>query len=502
MPRSGVIPPLAYPAHRLVVALGLFAIVPLGIAIGQGWGMIGIVAVGLAWLYGLIGVRWQRGFYGLLIYLPFAGVVTLAFSPWQAPLLFKDLLFLLPAYLGFFTRLALRRESLYHLPRLPIGLMVALGLLVIAQMANPGVENRLMGLIGLKVWLLYLPLFLLSFALVASERDLLLLLHLLVALSFIPTIIGITQAVLAMAIGYHPTMEIFYREVAGPATQGFVQFEVGGGVIARIPSTFTFATQYFGYTLAMLAPCYAVWRGDPSPWWRRLGGGALMIAVLASFLSGARTAFVFVPLLLFLIFWFERGFAGLVRSGAYAAGLLFTSLAILGISGSALYMHISALFIHYGEDIAYGGLAQAISAAPWGTGTGTNTGPARYAFTDPESFVRIENYYAKAAYELGVPGLLLVVSLFFSLVLLGYRSHQKLQSPALRSCSAGLLAFLVAITLNSFKGWQIDLDPVNVYFWIFAGVLMKFPILEHADDSTKQPSWNISCFGRQAGGFS
>src|SRR5262249_25765649 len=161
---------------------------------------IGIVVIGLVWLYGLIGVRWQRGFYGLLIYLPFAGVVTLAFSPWQAPLLFKDLLFLLPAYLGFFTRLALCRESLYHLPRLPIGLMVALGLLVVAQMANPGVENRLMGLIGLKVWLFYLPLFLLSFALVASERDLFLLLHLLVGLSLIPAIIGITQAVLAMAI--------------------------------------------------------------------------------------------------------------------------------------------------------------------------------------------------------------------------------------------------------------------------------------------------------------
>jgi hypothetical protein len=41
-----------------------------------------------------------------------------------------------------------------------------------------------------------------------------------------------------------------------------------------------------------------------------------------------------------------------------------------------------------------------------------------------------------------------------------------------------------------------------VYFWVFAGVLMKFPILEHADNSTKQPSWNISCFARQAGGFS
>ena len=444
--------------------------------------MIGIAAVALVWLYGLIGVRWQRGVYGLLIYLPFAGVVTLAFFPWKGPLLFKDLLFLLPAYLGFFGRLCLRRELLRGTPWLPVGLMMALAILVLVQMANPGIEDLLMGLIGLKVWLFYLPLFLLSFTLVVSERDLHLLLHLLVCLSFIPEIIGITQAVLSQAIDYHSTMEAFYQEAAGPATQGFTQFEVGGGVIFRVPSTFTFVTQYFGYTLAMLPPCYAVWRGDSSPRWRRIGGWGLVLAVLASFLSGARSAFVFVPLVLVLVFWFERGLAGLAHSAAYSVGLLFAALAVLGIGGAALYEHISDLFMNYSEDVAYGGLVQAISAGPWGSGAGTNTGPARYASAHPSSFVAIENYYAKAAYELGLPGLFLVASLFLSLIVLGYRSHRKLKRASLRSCSAGLLAFLVVIVLNSFKGWQIDLDPVNVYFWVFAGILMKLPMLDSAID--------------------
>jgi hypothetical protein len=478
MSRSRAIRPVADPGHGLVAGLGLLTVIPIGIAIGRGWGFVGLAAMGLAWLYGLICVRWRRAFYGLLLYLPFAGVVIIALFPWKAPLLFKDLLFAVPAYLGFSARLALHRESLQGLPRLPIGLMMALGLLVVVQIANPGVENLLMGLIGLKVWLFYLPLFLLSFALVPSERDLFLLLRLLVGLSFIPAIIGITEAVLAQVVGYQSTMLMLYGELAASATQGFAQFEIGHGVLARIPSTFSFWIQYFGYTLAMLVPCYAVWRGDPSPWWRQLGGWALLIVTLASFLSGARSAFVFVPLLFFLILGLERGFSGLVRSGVYVVATLFGAVALLRIGSFALYELISMLFFHYAEDIAYGGLVQAIVSAPWGTGTGTNTGPARYAFMDPKSFIAIENYYAKAAYELGLPGLFLVVSLFLSLVFLGYRSHRKLRRAPLRACSAGLLAFLVVMVLNSFKGWLVDLDPVNIYFWVFAGILLKLPALD------------------------
>jgi hypothetical protein len=34
------------------------------------------------------------------------------------------------------------------------------------------------------------------------------------------------------------------------------------------------------------------------------------------------------------------------------------------------------------------------------------------------------------------------------------------------------------MALNSFKGWQMDLDPINVYFWHFTGILFKLPYVE------------------------
>ena len=460
------------------VALTLGAALGLGIGTALGWGVVALAAVGLAWLYWFIGVRWQRGFYGLLIYLPFAGVVTLALYPWPAPLLFKDVLFVVPAYVGFLVALARGPHALRGLPRVPSSLLVALGVLALVQMVNPGVENLLMALIGLKVWTLYLPLFVLAFVVVSTEEEVFRLFRLLAALSLIPCAIGIIEVVLVQVSGYEATMEALYGEAAANATQRFAAFDIEGGVLARIPSTFTFGTQYFGYTIAMIAPCYAVWRRDSSWRWRHLGGVALTAVSIASLLSGARAAFVFVPLLLALTFGLERGFAGLARSGVYAVGIIGLALAVLGIGGGALYSHVSELAGGYATDIAYGGLVQAITSAPLGTGTGTNTGPARYAFADPQAFTAIENYYAKVVYELGLEGLVVVVGLWASLIVIGGRIHRRLRGRPLRSCSAALLAFVILIAVTNVKGWLVDLDPLNVYVWVFAGVLMKLGVFE------------------------
>ena len=460
----------------------------------RGWGpAAGGGFVLLVFYLGIL-VRWQRGVYGLLGYLPFAGVVTLALYPWEGPavfnpVLYKDWLFVVPAYLGFLAAMVLRRERAVQFGGLPSTLLLAFSVLVLAQMANPGVPNLLSGLIGAKVWLLYLPLYVLTTALVASRRDLVFLLRFLVVLTAIPCAVGIVEYVLAQFLGYQELMESVYGDVAIHATQGFTSFQVGGGLLARIPSTFSFVTQFFGYTLAMLVPCYAVWRTDTSTRWRRLGKWMLGVAAVASFLSGARAAFLFVPLLLALTYGIDRGFSGVVRVGPYIAGVIFGALVISHIAAIDLYQHVTELFGGYARETAYGELARALASAPLGMGTGTNTGAARYAFSDPSKFVTLENYYAKATYELGIPGLLILWGLFGALIRSGFQVRRQLRDPGLRGCSAAFLAFLITMALNSFKGWLVDLDPINVYFWVFSGVLARFPYLDsHPGESGRTPT--------------
>ncbi len=462
----------------------LFFTLAVGWLVVRGQGLTAVGFLALSIFYLMILVRWQRGIYGLLIYLPFSGLVTLALYPWEGPallnpVLYKDWLFVLPAYFGFLAAVVMRRERFPRLARLPSRLLIALSVLVIAQTANPHVANFLMALIGAKVWLLYIPLYFLAAALLISRRQLIFLLRLMLIVAIVPCAIGITEFALGRLYGHQTVMTTIYGTLAPEAQQGFGVYEVGGGLLPRgTPSTFTFVTQFFGYLLSMLAACYAVWRADPSPRWRRLGHTMLILVALNALLTGARTAFIFVPLVLFLAFGLDRGLRGLLQAIALAGGMLGGALVLLSMRAVGLFEHVADLFVAYAQGTAYELLVRALGSAPLGNGTGTNTGPARYALPDPASFTALENYYAKAVYELGIPGFLLIVALFGTLIWQGFRMRGRLQDPALRPYVAALLAFFIAIALNSFKGWLMDLDPINVNFWIFAGVMAKLPDLD------------------------
>ncbi len=449
----------------------------------------------------MILVRWQRGLYALLVYTPVAGIVTLSLSPWQGwpllhPVLYKDWLFVLPSYLGYVTSLVFRRERLPRLPSLLTVGLVALTLLVLAQTANPGVPNTLTALIGVKVWLLYLPLCWVTFSLVSSVRSLWNLFRLLVALAVLPCAFGIVEYILSQLLGYEETLKAIYGAAAAQATQQFTYFNIGGGILPRIPSTFTFVSQYFGFTLAMLVPAYAVWRSDPSARWRTFSRWVLVLITVASFLSGARAAFVFVPLLLALMYGLDRGFAGALRAALYICISMSAMLLLARMTARGVFDHVSELLLNYAVDTAYGGLYLAITSMPLGSGTGTNTGSARYAFSRPEFYLAIQNYYAKAVYELGLPGLLVLLAVLAALVRLGWQARRRFRASSLRVPACAILAFVITMALNSFKGWLLDLDPINVYFWVFAGVLARLPALANelvVSRNSEPASEDIGC---------
>ena len=80
--------------------------------------------------------------------------------------------------------------------------------------------------------------------------------------------------------------------------------------------------------------------------------------------------------------------------------------------------------------------------------------------------------------ELGLPGLAGAAALMGWLLVGGYRSHRRIADPGLRQVSAALLAFVLWTLVYLTKGAEIDLDPINVYFWLFAGILLRLPLLQ------------------------
>ncbi|GAG08068.1 unnamed protein product, partial [marine sediment metagenome] len=115
--------------------------------------------------------------------------------------------------------------------------------------------------------------------------------------------------------------------------------------------------------------------------------------------------------------------------------------------------------------------------------------PARYAYADPTQFravggVWYESWYVKTVLELGLPGFVVILLLFFTLIKRSCLNHIRLKDPILSHVSTALLAFLLWNMIYLLKAQFVDIDPINVYFWLFAGMLMKLPVLERKIEFT------------------
>jgi hypothetical protein len=453
--------------------------------------IIGVPGTFAAWLSIL--ANWRHGVLMLLVYVPIGGAISLWMWPNTMPLLFKDILFVGPIYVALFLL------SMTELRRVPVprGLtltMVLLAMIVLLQLFNPKLDNVMVGVVGAKVWLFYLPLVFVGAVAIRDRDDLVRLLRVIIVIAIVPCAVGLTQWGLSNSIGYRAAIQMFYGAAAAAATQQFGQFDFGTDLF-RIPSTFTFIAGYSGFTLSMLVPTYALIRLDPSPMWRRFGRIMLGVVIISALLSGARANFIFVPLLMALILALDARLRGIVAGLLLLPPFLLAILEVSGLHLSAIITGTGTLVSHYKSDLIIPSVIDAIRTWPMGQGSGMNTGAARHVMSSAAAhrFSPVESYYARAIIELGIPGFLVVVSLFGAMVLRGFACLAATTDRACKSCAAALLAYLIVIIFHSLKGWQIDADPVNIYFWLFAGILFKLPLI------ASEPAANRGEFAQAAG---
>ena len=195
----------------------------------------GVLLVAFAWA--IILPRWRLGLELYTLVIPFAGAIELWLYRFSWAVLIKDILFAMPAYIGFALS-GEARSALAGIPR-SFGAIVLLFVgIVLVQAFNPSGPGLLVTLVGLKVWLFYLPMLLLGRAYVRDEASLLRLSRLMIGLIWLPCSVGILQWLLSLALGYQYAISLFYGAAARNATQGFARFNNG---LMRIPSTFAFA---------------------------------------------------------------------------------------------------------------------------------------------------------------------------------------------------------------------------------------------------------------------
>jgi len=449
-----------------------------GVAAGAGFGVYLLLAAALLVVVGLGVASWRRSLEWMVYYLPFSGLLPLALYPSQgAGTELKDIAFVGPAYIGALL-LLLRRRERFTVPRAPVLLLVAMACLVFVQAFNPALAKPLVGAIGIKVWLFYIPLVALGYHMYTQKRDLDRLLKWMTILAMIPCVLGLIEAALVYggrsAFVYH-----LYGAAAAATTEDFTTFQFGGASLTRISSIFTFTAQYWFFATAAIAVAWAAWRGNRNdPTMRWLGPAAITIATFASLTSGLRAAFIFTPMLLLLIAAFDGFDVRRLISGALASAFaIIVVLYLLGIPFTPLANltsgHASYILGFFGQGITFG-----MHHALLGLGTGSDTAQARYAFssgTYGTTFASLggvwyESWYLKAFLELGLFGLVLFLCLCGALVRRSLQAHWAIVDPETRSISAALVALLVWTLAFSVKTALVDEDPLDVYLWLFIGI--------------------------------
>jgi hypothetical protein len=108
-----------------------------------------------------------------------------------------------------------------------------------------------------------------------------------------------------------------------------------------------------------------------------------------------------------------------------------------------------------------------------GAGVGRATNSTRTF--GPVSFV--ETFHPKLIFEIGYLGLFAFMTFITHLSIYTFKQYRWLRDPALRSFASAFWVFMLII--GYFPYWYpLDTDPVAVYYWLFAGLLIKLPEID------------------------
>jgi O-antigen/teichoic acid export membrane protein len=440
----------------------------IGATTTQGW--IAVAAtISLALMTAMSMASWQRAAKSLISYLPFAGLLSLLLYPhtFQGDMA-RDLLIVTPLYLGL-----LASKEIVRVPRAVLVPIALLSTLAILQLFNPSLPSPLVGLIGLRGWLFFIPLMLVGARLASDVNSALRVLRVALIAGLPVLAVGLVEA-LALAEGKAAVLYRLYGESArGAFTTGDTAAQgaqVSLGSLHRVPSVFSYPAAYYCFCLAMLVPGYFLWRCGQSRAIRRLGLTGFVLAVICALTSGTREAFLTVPLAVAVTLYLD-GIRPNLRALAASGVAWLAAVTLLHVPVRTLPGYLLNLSTVEGGDILGYGFRVAHSVTWLGLGPGTDTNAARNV-AGPGLFDAIggwqESYLVKSWIELGVPGLLLVVWMLVA-VTRTVSGRAAAEGPA-RSIAAASGGFLIAALATSIKGAILDQAPANAYFWLFAGI--------------------------------
>ncbi|MGK7945814.1 MAG: hypothetical protein AB4058_15235 [Microcystaceae cyanobacterium] len=449
--------------------------------------------------------RWSL--WAFLIYLPFAGTLTYyvpgvvnkvgAYVTYNNTLygilhLAKDV-FYFPALLAIvlkrnFLIQFITKQKLIAIAVALLGLTSFITLIAVNLLQDP-VSARdkpfLMGIIGLKIFIGYIPLILCGYYLIRSRQDL-------VWFNRIFTLLVVTACGLALLQYFFLVTGICPGNVNLPEpinTKATLQARcfVGGSLLynptfqpqqyfQRLPGTFVSPWQWAWFLVSGSFVTYATTCSDPSKIWRMVGAIGMGLVLGACLIAGQWTAFLVVPGILVVLM--------IVNTEKNRKKWL--KLAIIAVISAIIVSQLPPIQFLIDKLIQRWQYADPLSFAKWqwnlvkrdamtvfGKGLGRASSVARRL----GEIRLIEAFYAKTLYEVGTAGVTAFIVVIATVALQSLRSYLTLKSPTIRLVGLTFLVFIFFVSCNIYY-YPLAVDPVAVYYWLLAGVMLKLPELE------------------------
>ncbi len=473
-----------YGGLGLAIAVVLFFVADFKIAVAGGGGVAVLL---LSYKYPRLAI------WGFLIYLPISGTVTYWIGGGNALFQLAKDAFYIPAVLALYREIKGKKLPFLIPPQLGPALNILLGVCLLtllfvngAQQFGPGPEGQPlpMGLLGMKVFVGYIPLIGCSYYLIRSKKEFLWL-----------TRTHILLALLCCGLGVLQYWMLLSGRCAG--TRGYVGSDlfkatldakclVGGSLVfspevnmIRLPGTFVAPWQWAWFLIANLFFTFASAFNDPSLIWKVLSFLAMALIFVNSVISGQRIALALVPVFTVILLVVTGQLTNIKRFVPIAAGLGIVGFVALVIFPDVVTERIDSFVSRWNASPPTDFIAHQAEFTSkgqsgfFGQGLGRATNSARM-FGETKL---IETYYPKLLYEIGPAGVIGFLIFVTTLTYLAFKTYRSVKDKNLRGYGASYWVFILFISYNTYY-YPLDVDPVAIYYWVFAGLLFKLPDLD------------------------
>lgn len=427
-------------------------------------------------------LKWRRSLKAVFLLLVLEGALRKWVLPQASEMIYflKDVV-LMGAYFNFYG-LSAPKEKLPKQGKI-VNVLIFIALIwCIFQVFNPSLGSPLVGIFGLRGYLVYIPLIWMIPYLFESENELYKFLRSHLLLTIPVGIIGIVQFFSPSSswINAYANEEAVVKATFGVTTS------------VRITGTFSYISGYASYLLICFGLLVIMLSVKQSREWQLVSVIELLLVSVNSFMTGSRTT-IFTEVLFLLAYFLAKGLTKPISILRLMQRLTLPILIICIVAFIWFRPAVEAFWERttVNKDVSgriVGSFTEPLQFIKfkeldgYGTGATHQAAPMLRQILGLPRGEKIPTYYeaemGRILLELGPFGFLFWYGLRVSILMVLLRTFWRLRIPFLRQLA--LAAFLIqAIQIN---GFLVFTPTYAVYYWFFSSFIFVLPRIEQIEN--------------------